>query len=322
MSRGRARLRIGTRGSRLAMWQAEHVAGLLREAHPDLEVTIETIRTTGDRILDAPLARIGGKGLFTKEIEETLLDGRVDVAVHSLKDLPTALPAGLGLGAVLSRHDPSDVLISAGGRGLGSLPDGARIGTSSLRRRAQLLHARPGLEIVDVRGNVPTRLEKAASGEVDAVVLARAGVERLGLGDRITEVLSDETILPAPGQGAVGVEVREGDWPTLGRLRGLEDGATRAATDAERAFLEALGGGCQVPIAALARPEPDEPGWLRLEGMVADPAGVRMLRGSRAAAIGEAHAMGRALAIELIGRGAAEILAELAPPPGGPGEEA
>jgi hydroxymethylbilane synthase len=318
----RTRIRIGTRGSRLALWQAEHVAGRLRDAHPDLEVAIETIRTTGDRILDAPLARIGGKGLFTKEIEEALLDGRVDVAVHSLKDLPTTLPEGLGLGAVLSRHDPSDVLVSAGGRGLAELPDGARIGTSSLRRRAQLLHARPGLEVVDVRGNVPTRLEKAASGAVDAVVLARAGVERLGLGERITEVLPAETILPAPGQGAVGIEVRQGDEPTLERLRGLEDEATRAATDAERAFLEALGGGCQVPIAALAVPPPDDPGALRLEGMVADVTGVRMLRGTRAAEIGQAHALGRALAIELIGRGASEILAELAPPPGGPEGEA
>ena len=220
-------LRIASRGSDLALWQAEHVAGRLRATSPGLEVGITIISTTGDRILDAPLSKIGGKGLFTKEIEDALLDGRCDLAVHSLKDLPTDLPAGLALGAVLSRSDPSDVLISAHGIRLAELPAGCRIGTSSLRRQAQLLHARPELSIQDLRGNVPTRLRKATSGEFDAVVLARAGLERLGMLDSVTEVLPFELMLPAPGQGALGIEIRQADEATARLVGRLEEPLAR-----------------------------------------------------------------------------------------------
>jgi hydroxymethylbilane synthase len=302
------KLVIGSRGSALARWQSEHTAALLRERHPELSVEIIIIVTAGDRILDAPLSRIGGKGLFTKEIEEALLDGRADVAVHSLKDLPTTLPAGLALGAVLSRHEPSDALISARGERFADLPPGARIGTSSLRRRAQVLHARPDLAVETIRGNVPTRLKRAAPGDMDAVILARAGVERLGLGAHITEILSAELLLPAPGQGAIGIEIRRGDTRVQGLLAGLQDPTTRAAVDAERAFLRALGGGCQVPVGALARVDGAD---LHLDGMVADPDGVRLLRGTRAGRADDAASIGEQLAQELIGLGAAEILAEV-----------
>lgn len=312
-------LRIGSRGSALARWQAEHVAALLRERHPGLSVEIVIIVTTGDRILDAPLARIGGKGLFTKEIEEAMLDGRVDLAVHSLKDLPTTLPAGLALGAVLSRHDPSDALISARGERFQDLPRGARIGTSSLRRRAQLLRARPDLVVETIRGNVPTRLKRAAPGDMDAVVLARAGVERLGLGAHITEILPAELLLPAPGQGAIGIEIRSGDTRVQGLLAGLQDPATRAAVDAERSFLRALGGGCQVPVGALAHVDGD---GLSLDGMVADPDGGRLLRGARAGRTADAEVIGTGLAEELISLGAAEILAEVERAAGGSSDHA
>jgi hydroxymethylbilane synthase len=305
------RLRIGSRGSRLARWQAEYVASLLRACHADLDVEIVILTTTGDRILDAPLAKIGGKGLFTKEIEEALLDGRIDVAVHSLKDLPTALPEGLALGAVLERHDPSDALVSPAGTRFRDLPRGARIGTSSLRRAAQLLHARPDLKIIALRGNVPTRVEKASTEGLDAIVLARAGLERLDLGARITEVLPFDLLLPAPGQGAVAIEVRAGDAVVVERIEPLEDRGTRAATDAERGFLQALGGGCQVPIGALALPEPD--GRLSLEGMVAEPSGKTLLRSGRSGRETEAAALGAAVAADLVARGAGGILEALGP---------
>lgn len=304
-------LRLGTRGSDLARWQAEHVADLLRGHRKDLDVAIVVITTTGDRVLDSPLAQIGGKGLFTKEIEEALLDGRIDLAVHSLKDLPTLLPEGLTLAAVLSRTDPRDVWIAASGRGLADLAPMSRVGTSSLRRQAQLLHARGDLRIETLRGNVPTRLKKALEGEFDGVVLARAGIERLGFLAHVTEVLSTELILPAPGQGALGIEARVDDRETCALLASLEDPATRAATSAERAFLQSLGGGCQVPVGALALAVPGAPGSLRLEGMVADPAGVRLLRGARTGAADRARDLGEALAADLLQRGAGEILAAL-----------
>jgi hydroxymethylbilane synthase len=301
-------LRIGSRGSDLARWQAEHVAGLLRSVEPGCVIEITIISTTGDRILDAPLAKIGGKGLFTKEIEEALLDGRCDLAVHSLKDLPTELPDGLGLGAVLSRTDPRDALISARRERFGALPAGARIGTSSLRRQAQLLHARPDLRVETLRGNVPTRVRKGISGEFDGVILARAGLERLGLLESVSEVLSFDLLLPAPGQGALGVEIRDSDVRMADLLTRLEDSATRAAADAERAFLHALGGGCQVPVGAHARPRDGDAAWLELDGMVADPGGRTLLRGVKAGRIEEAEGIGAQLAAELIRRGAGAIL--------------
>jgi hydroxymethylbilane synthase len=307
-----ATLRLGTRGSDLARWQADHVAGLLRRARPGLIIETIVITTTGDRVLDSPLAKIGGKGLFTKEIEDALLDRRIDLAVHSLKDLPTVLPDGLALAAVLSRTDPSDVWIAASGKPFAAIAPGARVGTSSLRRQAQLLHLRPDLRIDDLRGNVPTRLRKALSGEFDAVVLARAGIERLGLSSHVTEVLSSELILPAPGQGALGIETRGDDGETRLLLASLEDPATRSATGAERAFLMSLGGGCQVPIGALATPLAGEVGSLRLDGLVAEPDGGTLLRGTRTGALDHPEEIGKALAEELLERGAGEILARLA----------
>lgn len=315
-SRTPGKLLIGSRGSALALWQSEHTAALLRERHLGLAVEILIIVTTGDSILDAPLSRIGGKGLFTKEIEEALLDGRVDLAVHSLKDLPTTLPAGLALGAVLSRHEPSDALISARGEHFADLPSGARIGTSSLRRRAQVLHARPDLVVESIRGNVPTRIMRAAADDMDAVILARAGVERLGLGVHITEILSAELLLPAPGQGAIGIEIRGGDTRVQRLLAGLQDPVTRCAVDAERAFLQALGGGCQVPVGALARVDGAD---IHLDGMVADTDGVRLLRGRRFGRADDPASVGEQLAQELIGLGAEEILAEVARSGGGRG---
>lgn len=301
-------LRIGSRGSDLAKWQAEHVASLIRGALPAARIEIVIVVTTGDRILDAPLAKIGGKGLFTKEIEEALIRGAVDLAVHSLKDLPTTLNPGLALGAVLSRTDPRDALVSRDGRRFAELTKGARIGTSSLRRRAQLLHARGDLAIEDLRGNVPTRVRKAVSGEYDAIVLARAGLDRLGLLDPATEILSTETILPAPGQGALGIEIREDDASLAEILAALEDRGTRAETDAERSFLQALGGGCQVPVGALARARGD---GLLLEGMVAEPDGSILLRGRREGSTREAREIGDSLAGDLIAKGAGAILRRL-----------
>lgn len=300
-------LRLGSRGSRLARWQAEHVRSRLERLHEGLRVEIRILRTTGDRILDVPLARIGDKGLFTKEIDRAILDGDVDAAVHSLKDVPTRLDAGLALGAILEREDPRDVFLPAPGRpaALRALPAGARVGTSSLRRRAQLLHQRPDLLVEDLRGNLDTRLARLDEGRLDGAILARAGVRRLGFEDRVGQLLAAPDWLPATGQGALAVAVREDDSETRARVAGLTDEATAAATAAERAFLAALEGGCQIPIGALATIEGDT---LRLDGMIAATDGSRMLRGSRAGPAQDAATVGRELADELIGRGATEIL--------------
>lgn len=303
---GRNTIRIGSRGSDLALWQAHHVADLLRSRLQGAMIEIVIVVTTGDRILDSPLPEIGGKGVFTKEIEEALLARRIDLAVHSLKDLPTILPDGLLVGAVLSRADPRDVLISRSGLTLAGLAPGARIGTSSLRRRAQIAHARRDLAIQDLRGNVPTRLRKALSGDLDAIVLARAGLERLALLDHVTEVLPVTTMLPAPGQGALGIEV-VADAPDLsGIIAGLEDARARAETTAERSFLEALGGGCQVPVGALGRVSGAD---LVLDGVVAEPDGSILLRGRAKGRALDASAIGRSLADDLLSRGAGGILA-------------
>ena len=320
---------LGTRGSPLALWQARHVAGRLEAAWPGLGVRLEVIRTTGDKIQDVPLAKLGGKALFVKEIEEALLDGRVDLAVHSMKDVPTDLPAGLHILAIGEREDPRDVLISRTGTRFGDLPRGARVGTSSLRRQAQLLHHRPDLEIVGLRGNLDTRLRKLHSEGLDAIVLAAAGVRRLGLFDRVTEVLPPELSLPAIGQGALGIEVREPSAdcgmrnaecgmgsggsrePSVERLVGVLDHPdTHAAVDAERAFLRRLEGGCQVPFAAHAEVER---GRIRLRGLVALPDGTRLVRGERQGEARDGHAIGTALAEELLGRGAREILQRILP---------
>lgn len=311
-------LRIGTRGSRLALWQAEHVGGLLRAAHPGLVVERVEIVTAGDRVLDTALSSIGDKGLFTRELEDALRSRRIDMAVHSLKDLPTALPEGLELGAVVEREDPRDVLVSSAGRRLAELPAGARIGTSSLRRRAQLLARRADLVVVDLRGNVPTRLEKVARGDADATVLARAGLVRLRLVDRISEVLDPEVLLPAVGQGALGIEVRRADERVLRLLAPLDHAPTRIATAAERALLARLEGGCQVPVGALGEAAG---GRLRLRGLVADIDGSRVVRDAIEGAAGDAAAaewLGTSLAERLLAAGAGPILEKLRAATGAP----
>jgi hydroxymethylbilane synthase len=244
-------LRLGTRGSKLARVQAGMVARLLQERGTACEIV--PLKTTGDRILDRPLADAGGKGLFTKELEEALLSGAIDLAVHSMKDVPTALPEGLVIAAILPREDPSDVFIARKARTLAELPAGARVGTSSVRRKAQILRSRPDVQCVPLRGNVDTRLAKLEAGETDAILLAMAGLKRLGLGECVTSVLNPEAWLPSLAQGAVGIEIRLGDARTASLLAALNDEAASVELDCERAFQAALDGSCRTPIAGLAR---------------------------------------------------------------------
>jgi hydroxymethylbilane synthase len=315
---------IGTRGSQLAVWQAEHVASRLQAASPGVSVRLERIRTTGDKILDVPLAQVGGKALFVKEIEEALLAGRVDLAVHSMKDVPTDLPAGLTIGAILRREDPADVLISRTGARLADLPRGARIGTSSLRRQAQLLHHRPDLVIVGLRGNLDSRIRKLHSEGLDAIVLAAAGVKRLVLEHLVTETLPLEILLPAIGQGALGIEIRELQGgrgarevprterrePSVAELvKALDDREAHIAVRAERAMLRRLGGGCQVPIAALATVAAHA---ISLEGLVASTDGSTVVRGTARGTAADAEEVGRALAEDLLDRGGQAILKAIA----------
>jgi hydroxymethylbilane synthase len=295
------KIRIGTRGSALALWQAEHVTGRLRALGHEVERRI--ITTTGDRILDRRLENVGGKGAFLKEIEDALLTGQVDLAVHSLKDVPVALPAGLRLCGILERGDARDVLVSHSGLGLRALPAGARIGTTSLRRRAQLRALRGDLILEDLRGNVDTRLRRVEAGEYAAVVLALAGLERLGRAARASEVLEPELLLPAPGQGAVALECLEADGELAAAVAPLDHAPTARAVAAERAFLAALGGGCNVPLGAYAV---GNGGELRLQGLVAREVDGRALRGERRGTAPEA--LGEALAEELLARGARELL--------------
>ncbi|MHA1570046.1 MAG: hydroxymethylbilane synthase [Alphaproteobacteria bacterium] len=292
------RLVIGTRGSKLALRQTQLVVDRLQKLYPELPVEMQIIKTVGDKILDHSLAKIDDKGLFTKEIETALLEKTIDAAVHSLKDLPTTLPAGLHIGAVLPREDPRDVLIAGNGRKLAELPAGARIGTGSPRRMAQLLALRADLACVDIRGNLDTRLRKLAeSGQYDALIVARAGLARLGLLDRVTEVLDYEQMLPAPGQGALAIECREDDAATLECFSPLDDTDTAAAVRAERAFLRRLEGGCQVPLGAAGVIEGEK---LTLHGMVATHDGRRLLRRERHGAPDEAEKIGRELAEEML----------------------
>lgn len=303
-----SRLRLGTRGSALALAQARMMARRLRELHPGLEVEEVVIRTRGDEVLDSPLHLVGGKGLFVKEIEEALLDGRIDAAVHSLKDLPGELPPGLLLGAVPGREEPWDVLVSRGGESIRNLAPGSRVGTSSLRRRAQLLRYRKDLEVVDLRGNVDTRLRKVDQGEVSAAVLAAAGLNRLGRGERATEVLAPEVMLPAPAQGALGIEARSGDAPTLALLASLEHPPTRQAVEAERRVMAVLEGGCKVPLAAFAEPRR---GRLRLRALVASLDGKRIAEAEGEGAPAEARALGEEVARRVLAAGGGEILDEI-----------
>ncbi|MEO5347427.1 MAG: hydroxymethylbilane synthase [Magnetococcus sp. YQC-9] len=299
-------IKIGTRGSALALWQAGWVQSRLEATHPGLQAELVIIKTRGDVILDVPLAKVGGKGLFVKELEEALLDGRVDLAVHSMKDVPAEFPEGLGIAAILEREDPRDVLLSVHFMGLAVLPHRARVGSSSLRRQCQLLNIRPDLTIESLRGNVNTRIAKLESGQFDAIVLAAAGVKRLGLLDRVVEYFAPERIIPANGQGAVGIECRLGDAVTLRLLEPLNHPETRTAVLAERAFLHELEGGCQVPIAGFARLEG---GRLVMAGRVGSLDGRELITRERAGVPEDPEGLGRALAQELIALGADRLLA-------------
>jgi hydroxymethylbilane synthase len=290
---------IASRGSQLALWQARWVSAQLTAR--GRQCRIEIVKTTGDKITDVPLAKVGAKGLFTKEIEEALLDGRADLAVHSLKDLPTELPEGLVLAAVPEREDPRDAVV---GVRLADLPPGARVGTSSLRRAAQLRKLRPGLTIESVRGNLDTRLRKLDEGQYDAILLAAAGLKRLGWGDRIAEILPAETMCPAVGQGALAIETRA-SGAGFDAVRAMDHAGTHAAVLAERGVLSALGGGCQVPIGAHATVDGER---LRLLALVASPDGGEVVRGETEGAASEAESLGRALGQELLERGARRIL--------------
>lgn len=306
-----APLRIGTRSSALALWQTEHVRARLHAAgHETVRVEI---RTTGDMVQQVPLSQIGSRALFTRQIDDAMLEGRIDLAVHSLKDLPTRLPDGIALAAVGEREDPSDALVGRGPIRWDDLPRGATLATSSLRRRAQLLHLRPDLRIRDIRGNVDTRLAKLdASTEWSAILLATAGLVRLGFGDRIGQRLPAELMLPAPGQGALAVTARAGDRAAAEAAGAIHHPATALAVAAERAFLRTLEGGCQVPVAAHA--EPDAQGRLRLHGRVVSLGGERGVEGIESGAAAnpeEADALGVLLADRLLDDGAASILAEV-----------
>ncbi|HTP79192.1 MAG TPA: hydroxymethylbilane synthase [Bacteroidota bacterium] len=302
---------LGTRGSELARLQTSLIARLLTDRYPELSVEAVHIKTTGDRILDSPLSKIGDKGLFTKEIESALLEKRIDLAVHSLKDLPTFIPAGLAVAAVTKREDVRDVFIAHPGRkfrALADVPQAGKIATGSLRRKCQLLNLRPDLEIVDLRGNLHTRREKLERSDWDGMLLAFAGVKRLGWEKMIAEILPVTRVLPAVGQGALAVEAREKDDELMEILRPFDDLETRRATDAERALLRRLEGGCQIPIGAHGR---FEDGMLKLDAMVGSLDGKRMVRGSVAGRMEDGTALGVKLAEQLIEQGADKILDEI-----------
>jgi hydroxymethylbilane synthase len=302
------RLRIATRKSPLAIWQAEHVAAALRRLHAGLVVEIVGMTTKGDKILDAPLAKVGGKGLFVKELEQGMLTGEADIAVHSMKDVPVSFPAGLHLPVIMEREDPRDAFVSNRFARLGELPEKARVGTSSLRRQSQLTERRPHLVIEPLRGNVNTRLSKLDAGDLDAIILASAGLMRLGFGGRIRNRLEPEESLPAIGQGAIGIECRADDERANALIGPLHHQATADRVHAERAINHRLMGGCQVPVAGHAVLEGDD---IFLRGLVGTPDGTRVLRAERRGPRAEAEALGTALADDLLGQGAGEILKAL-----------
>jgi hydroxymethylbilane synthase len=299
-------MRIGTRGSALALAQSEHVRASLPGGPRDHRLII--IKTTGDLNQSASLARIGGKGVFTKEIEEALLRNEIDLAVHSLKDLPTDERPGLRLGALLVREDPRDALVSREGIPFERLPSGATVGTSSLRRRSQILARRPDLRVDELRGNVPTRLGRLTEGHLDAIIVAAAGLNRLHLSDRITQILEESVMLPAPGQGVLAIQIRAGDNATASAVQALNDAPSAAEATAERALLEGLGGGCLVPVGARARANGR---MLELSAYVGHPDGRPALRSSVTGPIGAPEDLGRALAVTMLGQGARPILDEV-----------
>ena len=302
------RLKIATRKSPLALWQANYVRDRLMAQHPALDVELVTMTTQGDKILDTPLAKIGGKGLFVKELEQGMQAGDADIAVHSMKDVPMDLPPGFALPVICEREAPFDAFVSNQFEKLSDLPHGAKVGTSSLRRSSQLLQQRPDLEILSLRGNVQTRLAKLDSGDFDAIILAAAGLIRLELDHRIRYQIPPESILPAVGQGAVGIECRDDDSDTMALIAFLKDEPTFIRVSAERAFNHRLEGGCQVPIAAYATLENDKL-WLR--GLVASLDGKTVISGERRGNAGDAESMGVSLAEELLANGAKEILHSL-----------
>ena len=298
---------IGTRGSDLALWQANHVKASLETRFPDRSFEILSIKTTGDRILDTALSKIGDKGLFTKEIESALMSGEIDLAIHSLKDLPTTLPDGLCIGAVTSREKANDVLISKKAKSIGELPPDAEVATGSLRRKSQLLNLRPDIKVVDMRGNVPTRIEKFLASDLDAMILAYAGIHRLGLDEHIANVISVREMIPAVGQGAIAVEARADDREIRDLANKINDTDTELCITAERAFLRELEGGCQVPIGGHAvRVD----GGVRLDGFVGSLDGSRAIRESTTGVPDDAKSIGQRLAAICIERGASEILRE------------
>ena len=304
----RSVIRIATRKSALALWQAEHVRQGLQLHHPGLEVELVTMTTRGDQILDSPLAKVGGKGLFVKELEQALMDGRADIAVHSMKDVPVELPEGLELAVILEREDPRDAFVSNDYATLDALPQGARVGTSSLRRQCQLRALRPDLALADLRGNVNTRLGKLDNGEFDAIILACAGLKRLGFAERIRQELGADIILPAIGQGAIGIECRGDDAATQALIAPLAHAATTTRLRAERALNHRLNGGCQVPIAGYAELGH---GVVVLRGLVGSPDGAQMIHGVISGRPEDAEELGQVLAEDLLGRGADAILRDL-----------
>lgn len=304
-------LRIATRKSALALWQAEFVKAELQKAHPGLQIELVPLVSRGDKILDVPLAKVGGKGLFVKELEHALLNGEADIAVHSMKDVPMEFPAGLFLATICEREDPRDAWVSQRYASLDALPQGATVGTSSLRRQSQLLSLRPDLKIQFLRGNVNSRLAKLDAGEFDAIVLAAAGLIRLQMQERIASFFPAEQLLPAGGQGAVGIECRVDDSRTIALLSALNHPLTAQAVNAERAMNRKLQGGCQVPIGgfALHQGQNNEQLWLR--GLVADPDGSQILRAEKVGPANEAEQLGEAVAQALLDAGAADILAKV-----------
>jgi hydroxymethylbilane synthase len=309
-------LRIATRKSALALWQAEYVKTQLQLHHPDLAIELVPLSSRGDQVLDIPLAKVGGKGLFVKELEQAMLEGRADIAVHSMKDVPMEFPAGLGLAVICEREDPRDAFVSNRYASLDDLPPGARVGTSSLRRQSQVLARRPDLVVEFLRGNVQTRLAKLDAGDFDAIILAAAGLMRLELNERIRQKLPVEQSLPSGGQGAVGVECRMDDRKLLQRLEVLHHPVTADCVHAERAVVRRLQGSCQVPIAAYAIREGEDQIWLR--ALVGEPDGSELVASEIRGPVSEADKLGEQLAEELIAAGADKILAALADNPNAP----
>jgi hydroxymethylbilane synthase len=301
-------IRIGTRGSPLAVWQAEWVRSSLLALHPQYKVELVKIKTTGDKILDVPLAKVGGKGLFVKEIETALLEGQIDLAVHSMKDMPAEVPPGLCIGVVPERENPLDILISRNGHAFKDLPQGANLGSSSLRRGAQVRHIRPDITVQPLRGNLDTRIRKLETEGLDAIILAAAGVKRLGMESRVTEYMSEDIMLPAIGQGALSIEVREDDNAIRELIASMDHRETRLAVESERAFLTRLEGGCQVPIAAHAKIVGDQ---VDITGLVAEVDGSVLLRENMTGRVDKHEELGVKLADKLLEQGGRKILEDI-----------